>query len=95
MNLTLEFATRSGSGGVLLYNGRLDDKNDFIALELLEGARTLLLHFSTGTDYKRVTLYRRQGFADGHFHRIEVNYEKVLWKTINCCVIVALLLCCH
>ena len=78
VNLTLEFATRSGSGGVLLYNGRLDDDNDFLALELAD-PRTLLLHFSTGTDYRRVELRMRGGhggtFADGRFHRVEVNYE--------------------
>ncbi len=75
VNVTLEFSTRSGAGGVILYNGRLDDQNDFLALEL-KNPRTLMLHFSTGTDYKRVTLYRREGFADGEFHRVEINYER-------------------
>ncbi len=75
LNISLEFATRSSTGGVLLYNGRLDDRNDFLALELLD-PRTLLLHFSTGTDYRRVTLTREEGFADGKFRKVEINYDK-------------------
>jgi len=73
VNVTLEFATRRDRG-LIFFNGRLDDRSDFVALELRR--KTLLFHFSTGTSYQVAELTREGGFSDGSFHRVEVDYRQ-------------------
>lgn len=73
LNLTLEFATQNPSG-TLLFNGRLNDDNDYLSLRL--EASNLLFQFSTGLRAQRVLLRRPGGFSDGDFHRVEVSYDE-------------------
>lgn len=47
-SLKISFATPN-QNGLLLYNGRYNDKNDFIAIEIVDGH--LVFSFSTGGDY--------------------------------------------
>ncbi len=72
LKVSLEFATRERNG-LLFFNGRLDDQNDFVALELRDS--DLLFHYSTGTSYQEVRLSHPKGFADGNFHTAEVFYD--------------------
>ena len=72
--------------GMIFYNGRLNDENDFVSLELTDSGRTLLFKFSTGgggggkkdnsKTEESLTLTRQneKPFSDGNFHRVDVVY---------------------
>ena len=74
-NITLEFASQQPSGR-LFYNGRLNNENDFVALEIRD--KSIVFRFHTGAaneDPVEVSLTRSHGgFSDGRFHRVEVRY---------------------
>ena len=75
-NITIEFATQQ-STGLIFYNGRLNDENDFIALEIR--GKSVVFKFYTGAPDElpgEVSLTREnEGFSDGMFHRVEVRYS--------------------
>ena len=74
-NITLRFATQH-SDGIIFYNGRLNDENDFVALEIR--GRALVFRFHTGAANEEpieVSLSRQDGaFSNGQFHRVQVRY---------------------
>ena len=75
-NVSLEFATQTPKG-VIFYNGRLNDANDFVSLELTGQGRTLVFKYSTGKSGQAedsVSLSRPKPFSDGDFHRVDVVY---------------------
>ena len=74
-NITLHFATQRSSG-IILYNGRLNNQNDFISLEVQ--GKFLKFRFHTGSSNEspaEVSLRRDDGFSDGQFHRAEIRYR--------------------
>ena len=82
--MSLEFATQMPTG-MIFYNGRLNDENDFVSLELTDSGRTLHFKFSTGggggkkgnsKTEESLTLTRQneKPFSDGNFHRVNVVY---------------------
>ena len=73
LNLTLSFSTVA-SNGLLFYNGRLNDEDDFVALELLD--KSLLFHYSTGHTANEARLERKQGFSDGKFHKVHIDFDE-------------------
>lgn len=60
--------------GLLLYNGRYNERHDFIALELVEGGRGVQFSFSLGSDVTRVVARSAREVNDGHWHTVTVNY---------------------
>ncbi|KAG9508984.1 Protocadherin-like wing polarity protein stan, partial [Fragariocoptes setiger] len=73
-HLSLRFATRSPDG-LLIYNGRYDDRRDFIALEIVNGH--LQFQFSTGDPHQvaQVQLTTTGDVADGEWHTVSVEYR--------------------
>lgn len=71
LHLKLSFATRERNG-LLLYNGRYNERNDFIALELVDGR--LQFSFSLGANRTTVRLDRTASLADGQWHTVTVDY---------------------
>lgn len=65
------FATREASG-LLLYNGRYNEKHDFLSLELVDGM--VVFSFSLGTTTTRVSASIQGGVNDGDWHTVFVNY---------------------
>lgn len=65
------FATRRPNG-LLLYNGRYNEKHDFVSLEVVEGA--VLFSFSLGTTTTRVSASLPDGVDDGEWHSVSVYY---------------------
>ena len=58
---------------MLLYNGRYNDRNDFIALELIDGR--LQFSYSLGANVTRVALDSHpQSLSDGDWHTVTVHY---------------------
>ncbi|XP_041976162.1 protocadherin-like wing polarity protein stan isoform X2 [Aricia agestis] len=75
-NIKLKFATQSSSG-LLFYNGRYNERHDFVALELIRagagrGGAGLRLSFALGGARADVTVQAR--LADGEWHSVEVDY---------------------
>ncbi|KAM5148803.1 cadherin EGF LAG seven-pass G-type receptor 3 [Mantella aurantiaca] len=71
MSLSLTFATKEKSG-LLLYNGRLNEKHDFIAVEIHDGQ--VQLKYSTGESSTLVTPYVAGGVSDGKWHTVQLRY---------------------
>ena len=69
--LLCSFATR-GKNGLLLYNGRYNEHNDFLALELINGQ--VQFSFSLGANISRVLLDHPASLHDGNWHTVTVNY---------------------
>lgn len=65
------FATQS-ENGLLLYNGRYNEKHDFIALEIVR--QTVQFTFSLGSYATRVTTSIPGGVSDGKWHEVVVEY---------------------
>ncbi len=70
-NITLEFTTQTD--GLIFYNGRLNNYNDFVSLEVV--GKSVVFQFSTGDKVKTVSVSRKRGYSDGSFHRVEVLYS--------------------
>lgn len=64
-------ATRE-KNALLLYNGRYNNRHDFIALEIVDGQA--VFSFSLGTSVSDVTAHRTEGISDGKWHQITVDY---------------------
>ncbi|CAG2102625.1 unnamed protein product [Medioppia subpectinata] len=84
LNIRLTFATRL-SNALLLYNGRYNEKHDFIALEIIDSK--VVFSFSVGANISKVTVQSAMGVInDGKWHQIEVNYlnRTATLKLDNC-----------
>ncbi|XP_036415720.1 cadherin EGF LAG seven-pass G-type receptor 2 [Colossoma macropomum] len=69
--LSLTFATREPNG-LLLYNGRFNEKHDFIAMEIVN--EQIQLTFSAGETKTTVSPFIQGGVSDGHWHTVQVHY---------------------
>ncbi|MEE6481192.1 hypothetical protein FKM82_012777 [Ascaphus truei] len=69
--VSLMFATRERNA-LILYNGRFNEKHDFIALEIIE--KQIQLTFSAGETTTKVTPYVEGGVSDGQWHSVQVYY---------------------
>lgn len=65
------FATQSDSG-LLLYNGRYNEKHDFIALEIVGGA--IRFSFSLGSNVTTTVASLPGRVSDGNWHSVTVHY---------------------
>ncbi|CAF4901464.1 unnamed protein product [Pieris macdunnoughi] len=75
-HLKLDFATQATSG-LLLYNGRYNERHDFVALEVISsgagrGGSGLRFSFALGGGRSEVTV--EGDVADGVWHSVEVEY---------------------
>ncbi|KAM9328068.1 LOW QUALITY PROTEIN: cadherin EGF LAG seven-pass G-type receptor 1 [Pholidichthys leucotaenia] len=66
-----KFATRERNA-LLLYNGRFNEKHDFIALEIIN--EQIQLTFSGGETKTTVSPYVLGGVSDGQWHSVQLNY---------------------
>ncbi|XP_072438052.1 cadherin EGF LAG seven-pass G-type receptor 3-like isoform X4 [Chiloscyllium punctatum] len=71
MTISLSFATQENNG-LLFYNGRFNEKHDFIAVEIVDGQAQL--KYSTGESMTVVTPYLPGGVSDGQWHTIQIQY---------------------
>uniref|UniRef100_A0A4W5RPP4 Cadherin EGF LAG seven-pass G-type receptor 3 n=1 Tax=Hucho hucho TaxID=62062 RepID=A0A4W5RPP4_9TELE len=71
LSISLTFATLENSG-LLFYNGRFNEKHDFLALEILEGQ--VVLKYSTGELSTQVSPFLPGGVADGNWHTVHIHY---------------------
>uniref|UniRef100_A0A8C6Z0A9 Cadherin EGF LAG seven-pass G-type receptor 3 n=1 Tax=Nothoprocta perdicaria TaxID=30464 RepID=A0A8C6Z0A9_NOTPE len=71
LTLALSFSTREPSG-LLLYNGRLNERHDFLAVEIIEGQ--LQLKYSTGESSTVVSPFLPGGVSDGQWHTLQLHY---------------------
>ncbi|XP_053799823.1 cadherin EGF LAG seven-pass G-type receptor 1 isoform X1 [Vidua chalybeata] len=69
--VSLMFATRERNA-LLLYNGRFNEKHDFIALEIIE--EQIQLTFSAGETTTTVAPFIVGGVSDGQWHSVQVQY---------------------
>uniref|UniRef100_A0A8V5GQF3 Cadherin EGF LAG seven-pass G-type receptor 2 n=1 Tax=Melopsittacus undulatus TaxID=13146 RepID=A0A8V5GQF3_MELUD len=69
--LALTFATRERDG-LLLYNGRFNEKHDFVALEIV--SEQLQFTFSAGEATTTVSPFIPGGVSDGQWHRVQLHY---------------------
>nr|XP_055073359.1 cadherin EGF LAG seven-pass G-type receptor 2 [Misgurnus anguillicaudatus] len=69
--LKLSFASREPNG-LLLYNGRFNEKHDFIALEIIN--QQIQLTFSAGETKTTVSPFIPGGVSDGQWHTAHVHY---------------------
>ncbi|NWI11111.1 CELR2 protein, partial [Crypturellus soui] len=78
--LALTFATRERDG-LLLYNGRFNEKHDFVALEVVR--EQVQFTFSAGESTTTVSPYVPGGVSDGQWHRVQLHYynKPVLGKS--------------
>uniref|UniRef100_A0A3P8VA40 Cadherin EGF LAG seven-pass G-type receptor 3 n=1 Tax=Cynoglossus semilaevis TaxID=244447 RepID=A0A3P8VA40_CYNSE len=71
LSISLTFATLENNG-LLFYNGRFNEKHDFIALEIQEGQ--VVLKYSTGELSTQVTPFLPGGVSDGNWHTVHIHY---------------------
>ncbi|NXG99264.1 CELR2 protein, partial [Loxia leucoptera] len=69
--LGLTFATQERDG-LLLYNGRFNERHDFVALEIVD--KQLQLTFSAGEATTTVSPFVPGGVSDGQWHRVQLHY---------------------
>uniref|UniRef100_A0A667ZZJ2 Cadherin EGF LAG seven-pass G-type receptor 1 n=1 Tax=Myripristis murdjan TaxID=586833 RepID=A0A667ZZJ2_9TELE len=65
------FATRERNA-LLLYNGRFNEKHDFIALEIID--EQIQLTFSGGETKTTVSPFVPGGVSDGQWHSVQLHY---------------------
>ncbi|NXQ69788.1 CELR2 protein, partial [Quiscalus mexicanus] len=68
--LGLTFATQERDG-LLLYNGRFNERHDFVALEIVD--EQLQLTFSAGETTTTVSPFVPGGVSDGQWHRVQLS----------------------
>ncbi|XP_072305440.1 cadherin EGF LAG seven-pass G-type receptor 3 isoform X2 [Eucyclogobius newberryi] len=71
LSLSLSFATLENTG-LLFYNGRFNEKHDFIALEIQNGQ--LVFKYSTGELSTQVSPFVPGGVSDGDWHTVHIRY---------------------
>uniref|UniRef100_A0AAQ6AC63 Cadherin EGF LAG seven-pass G-type receptor 1a n=1 Tax=Amphiprion ocellaris TaxID=80972 RepID=A0AAQ6AC63_AMPOC len=69
--VSFTFATRERNA-LLLYNGRFNEKHDFIALEII--GEQIQLTFSGGETKTTVSPYIPGGVSDGQWHSVQLHY---------------------
>ncbi|XP_066580030.1 cadherin EGF LAG seven-pass G-type receptor 1 isoform X2 [Amia ocellicauda] len=69
--VSLTFATRERNA-LLLYNGRFNEKHDFIALEIID--EQVQLTFSAGEAKTTVAPFVQGGVSDGQWHSVQLHY---------------------
>uniref|UniRef100_A0A3B3ZJN6 Uncharacterized protein n=1 Tax=Periophthalmus magnuspinnatus TaxID=409849 RepID=A0A3B3ZJN6_9GOBI len=69
--ISFMFATRERNA-LLLYNGRFNEKHDFIALEIID--EQIQLTFSGGETKTTVAPYIPGGVSDGQWHSVQLHY---------------------
>ncbi|XP_074118991.1 cadherin EGF LAG seven-pass G-type receptor 2 isoform X4 [Sminthopsis crassicaudata] len=69
--LALTFATKERDG-LLLYNGRFNEKHDFVALEVIQ--EQVQLTFSAGESTTTVSPFIPGGVSDGQWHTVQLQY---------------------
>uniref|UniRef100_A0A674K493 Cadherin EGF LAG seven-pass G-type receptor 2 n=1 Tax=Terrapene triunguis TaxID=2587831 RepID=A0A674K493_9SAUR len=69
--VTLTFATKERNG-LLLYNGRFNEKHDFVALEIIH--QQIQLTFSAGESTTTVSPSVPGGVSDGQWHTVRLQY---------------------
>ncbi|XP_073724829.1 cadherin EGF LAG seven-pass G-type receptor 1 [Misgurnus anguillicaudatus] len=69
--LSFMFATRQRNA-LLLYNGRFNERHDFIAIEIVE--EQIQLTFSAGESKTTVTPFVAGGVSDGQWHTVHLHY---------------------
>nr|XP_057933071.1 cadherin EGF LAG seven-pass G-type receptor 1 isoform X1 [Doryrhamphus excisus] len=69
--VSLMFATRERNA-LLLYNGRFNEKHDFIALEIID--EQIQLTFSGGETKTTVSPFIPGGVSDGQWHSVQLHY---------------------
>jgi hypothetical protein len=80
------FATQSDSG-LLLYNGRYNEKHDFIALEIVGGS--VHFSFSLGSNVTTTVASLPGRVSDGSWHSVTVHYfnkVKKIMILLNCTI---------
>uniref|UniRef100_A0A672KLK6 Cadherin EGF LAG seven-pass G-type receptor 3 n=1 Tax=Sinocyclocheilus grahami TaxID=75366 RepID=A0A672KLK6_SINGR len=78
LSISLSFATLE-SNGLLFYNGRFNEKHDFLALEILNGQ--MVLKYSTGESSTQVSPYLPGGVSDGNWHTVHIHYYNKVSKS--------------
>ncbi|RVE70247.1 hypothetical protein OJAV_G00063040 [Oryzias javanicus] len=71
LSISLTFATLESSG-LLFYNGRFNEKHDFIALEIEDGQ--VVFKYSTGESSTQVSPFLPGGVSDGNWHTVHIHY---------------------
>lgn len=82
--ISLKFATTQ-TQGLLFYNGRFNEQNDFISLQFKENS--LIFSYSTGSTKSDVIVRTANNYlSDGEWHKVEVVYinRTVLMKLDDC-----------
>ncbi|XP_033930567.1 cadherin EGF LAG seven-pass G-type receptor 1 isoform X1 [Pseudochaenichthys georgianus] len=69
--VSFTFASRERNA-LLLYNGRFNEKHDFIALEIID--EQIQLTFSGGETKTTVSPYIPGGVSDGQWHSVQLHY---------------------
>uniref|UniRef100_A0AAY4D3X6 Cadherin EGF LAG seven-pass G-type receptor 1 n=1 Tax=Denticeps clupeoides TaxID=299321 RepID=A0AAY4D3X6_9TELE len=69
--ISFMFATRERNA-LLLYNGRFNEKHDFIAVEIVE--EQVQLTFSAGEAKTTVAPFVTGGVSDGQWHSVQLHY---------------------
>nr|XP_046248999.1 cadherin EGF LAG seven-pass G-type receptor 1-like isoform X2 [Scatophagus argus] len=70
--LSLRFAT-TDRNSLLLFNGRFNQKHDFIALEIINAQ--IQLTFSAGENRTSVKTFVEGGVSDGEWHSVHLHYH--------------------
>ncbi|XP_051890612.1 cadherin EGF LAG seven-pass G-type receptor 2-like isoform X2 [Pristis pectinata] len=70
-SISLTFATKE-KNALLLYNGRFNEKHDFIALEIIN--EQIQFTFSAGESTTMVTPFIPGGVSDGQWHTVQLQY---------------------
>uniref|UniRef100_A0A673HI78 Cadherin EGF LAG seven-pass G-type receptor 3-like n=1 Tax=Sinocyclocheilus rhinocerous TaxID=307959 RepID=A0A673HI78_9TELE len=70
LSISLSFATLE-SNGLLFYNGRFNEKHDFLALEILDGQ--MVLKYSTRS-LKFTIFHNITVVSDGSWHTVHIHY---------------------
>ncbi|KAJ0036501.1 hypothetical protein NQD34_005178 [Periophthalmus magnuspinnatus] len=71
LSISLSFATLENTG-LLFYNGRFNEKHDFIALEIQDGQ--VVFKYSTGELSTQVSPFVPGGVSDGDWHTVHIRY---------------------
>ncbi|KAM6454465.1 cadherin EGF LAG seven-pass G-type receptor 2 isoform 4-T4 [Liasis olivaceus] len=69
--IALTFATKERDG-LLLYNGRFNERHDFVALEIVQ--EQVQLTFSAGETTSTVAPFIPGGVSDGQWHTVHLHY---------------------
>ncbi|XP_030620817.1 cadherin EGF LAG seven-pass G-type receptor 1 [Chanos chanos] len=70
-SVSFMFATRERNA-LLLYNGRFNERHDFLAIEIVE--EQIQLTFSAGEAQTGVSPFVPGGVSDGHWHTVHLHY---------------------